>query len=1209
MPDVPWESEESRNHICMQNIVTNVVSQGLRKVFRDEWNARYQAMFGAWDDTNVSGQQLFNLENTRSRPNKNVYQAKFQHGDTSLWDCSVLFDAILYSNSVGHASLNPTTKSKVDNLRNIRNKIIHADEAMLSDADFQTMINDVEIAFKALGLPINDIMQIKSKRNLYKSFQVLPPKPTHQVVYRCEIINEIKQDLQKLHTDSDGKVTYFYISGNPGCGKSQLSRQLGEDLYKGVNWQTEAAFLMTLNAKDLDTLLYSYEDLCRHLNCSQDVLVNVMNSSKPKDEKIKDLRSQITTRIRNWKRWWIIVDNVEDLDIIYPLLPQMGDEVWNNGQIILTIQNTTSVPPDSFSTKHILLSDGMNDQQCRQLLSSLSETDPNDPLLDEVAEKLDHQPLAMAAAAVYLREVMKTTFTWGDYLEKLEKGKRDVTEKPLLKQSPTYSSTMSTAVRLTVEKCAENNFILNHTFYLFSLISYQPLPFEIIVKHIQQFDQDHDKEEIYLAIKHSSLFLVTESKDCNVRLHRVVHESIKLLRNYKGTDIYNYCQSAIANERVKVDVPGKVQAVVKTLYCFKDRDDQIKIIPHLKTFNAAVKKLLSEQELLYLISSGFEKHEVFQIYLFFGQILRFHCEFKLAVEFQNLSLQTLRDSKEDLILATIFSELGISHWYLGKLHTATDYHKKAMEIREKKLGLNHVDVASSYNNIGGIYHDIGELEHARGYHQQSLKIRENQLCPNYVDVATSYDNLGKTCHDMGELEQAKDYCQQALKIRKKQLGPNHVDVATSYENRGIIYHSMDELEQAKAYHQQALEIREMQLGPNHVDVAASYENLGTVYCDMGELKQAKDYHERALKNRERKLGSNHLLVANSYINLGAVYRNMGELEQANNYYQQALEIGEKELSPNNFHFATPYNNLGAVYHDMGELEQAKNYHLRAIEIREKKLGSNHVDVASSYNNLGTVYHHMGELEQAKNYYQRAVEIREKKLGSNHVDVASSYNNLGTVYHHMGELEQAKDYHQRALEIREKKLGSNHVDVASSYNNLGKVYHDMGELEQAKDYHQRAIEIREKKLGSNHVHVANSYNNIGAVYCQTGELEKAKNYHLRAIEIREKKLGSNHVDVATSYDNIGVVYHRMGELEKAKNYYLRAMEIRKKQLGSNHAHVATSYNNIGVVYGDMGELEKARNYHLRAMEIREKQPNYADRATEATSYNNLRCRVS
>ena len=30
MADVPWESEESRNYICMQNIVADVVSEGLK---------------------------------------------------------------------------------------------------------------------------------------------------------------------------------------------------------------------------------------------------------------------------------------------------------------------------------------------------------------------------------------------------------------------------------------------------------------------------------------------------------------------------------------------------------------------------------------------------------------------------------------------------------------------------------------------------------------------------------------------------------------------------------------------------------------------------------------------------------------------------------------------------------------------------------------------------------------------------------------------------------------------------------------------------------------------------------------------------------------------------------------------------------------------------------------------------------------------------
>jgi hypothetical protein len=144
MSDVPWESEEKRNYICMQNIIIDVVSEGMRKVFKNEWNTRYQASFGAWDDTNVSGLQLFYRENARSRPNKNMYQAKFQHGDTNQWDCTVLFDAILYSNSIGKSSLKPTIKTEVDNIRIMRNKIMHAEETTLSDADFQTMISDLD---------------------------------------------------------------------------------------------------------------------------------------------------------------------------------------------------------------------------------------------------------------------------------------------------------------------------------------------------------------------------------------------------------------------------------------------------------------------------------------------------------------------------------------------------------------------------------------------------------------------------------------------------------------------------------------------------------------------------------------------------------------------------------------------------------------------------------------------------------------------------------------------------------------------------------------------------------------------------------------------------------------------------------------------------------------------------------------------------------
>ena len=58
-----------------------------------------------------------------------------------------------------------------------------------------------------------------------------------------------------------------------------------------------------------------------------------------------------------------------------------------------------------------------------------------------------------------------------------------------------------------------------------------------------------------------------------------------------------------------------------------------------------------------------------------------------------------------------------------------------------KLGPEHVDVATSYNNLALIYHDPGDLEQAKKYQQRSLAIRLDELGPEHVDVATSYNNL------------------------------------------------------------------------------------------------------------------------------------------------------------------------------------------------------------------------------------------------------------------------------------------------------------------------------------------------------------------------------------------------------------------------------------------------------------------------------------
>ena len=1077
---LPWEDEEEQNYMCMEKIVNDIVCKGLRSVFKQEWDSRYQSSFGAWNDTSTSGLQLFHFEKARSRPNKNVYQAEFQHGNTNQWDCSVLFDAILYSKSIGQAGLSPAIESEINNLREIRNDIKHHTESKLTESEFQNMTTRVENAFNSLGLPINEINRIKVERNRYKSFQVLPPKPVHEVVYRSERVHQIQQELQKLHSDYEGKLTYFYISGNPGSGKSQLASQVCENAFKTVNRLTEPKFVMTLNGTDLKTLLHSYEDFCRRLNCSENSIKDITsNSSKPNDVKIKDLRSLLSSRIKNWKMCWIIVDNVENLTDISPLLPQIGDDIWDNAQVIITTQNKTSIPLENSFTKHVSLSVGMNQQECRQLLSLLSKTDINDPFLDEVADKLDHQPLAMAAASVYMRQVREPNvsplFSWKNYLEKISKTKNNFAEERFRRVNPTYSHTMSRAILLAVERCAKN-IIWNHVFHLFSLISFEAIPLSLIVYYVEQQGEKQDAEDIKIEIKDCSLFILFESRDTYIRLHRVIHEEIKLFCHDRRSELGNVSASETPIHGQVFSSQTIILNVVKTLYNFRNRSDQIRLIPHLQAFTAGIKKLFHGNGTLYSISQVFPKSDIAKIYLYFGNISYYYCSFNDAIE----------------------------------------YCQQGLEIQKEQLGPNHVDVAASYNNLASVYWKTGDLEKTKEYHQLALEIRKEQLGPDHVDVAESYNNLGTVYTDTGDLEKAMEYHQLALKILKEQLGPNHGDVATPYNNLASVYWKTGDLEKAMEYHQLALKIQKEQLGPNHVGVATSYNNLGLVYWSTNDLEKAMEYHQLALKILKEQLGPNHVDVATSYNNLASVYCKTGDLEKAMEYHQLALKIQKEQLGPNHVDVAASYNNLASVYWKTGDLEKAMEYHQLALEIRKEQLGPDHVDVAASYNNLGTVYTDMGDLEKAKEYHQLALKIRKEQLGPKHVDVAASYNNLASVYWKTSDVEKTKEYHQLALKIRKEQLGPDHVDVATSYIQLGAVYAYTGDLEKAKEYHQIALEIQREQLRPNHVDVCTSYIQLGALYACTGDLEKFFEYFLLALKI-PKELSLNQVDLARSYN--------------------------------------------------------------------------------------------
>ena len=1227
---------EQLNYFRMCYIAFNLVPKGLRKVFRQEWDFRYKTRLGEWKETPQNGRDFYSNETRRSRTKNARYLATIQIGNTAEWDCSCLFFAILYSDSIG-TTLSPVVSKEVDDLRKVRNDIAHINEPELTDVEFQNFVAKVLAAFNSLKLSANDVKTVKNqtsfptaevanlkmqadnlkadlkqaKDNLQtkeeevqtltcdlevahntlqtkeeevqtltqeintrvESFCSLTFKPSHEIFCRQNEVTRIMEKLQELGNGSNGAVSTIYLSGIPGCGKSQIARQVGQEFFDKRSRESKGlTFVATLNAATLETLADSYMTLGKQVGITEYTLTSLATSKvdSPK-EALQHLTRLILPKMKQFCNWLIIADDVVDFSLVRSHLPSTASEEWGNGQVLITTQDSNSIPSNAPHTYHESLSEGMQPDDALKLLKQVSQI-PNQEQAEKVAEVLEYQPLALAAAGCYVQEVVTSgspNFSWTSYLEALSRGEREATEEPLAKQNLAYSKTMTTAVKMAVDRASESDEVLRDAFYLFSLCAPDSLPVEAAVNFVKFLTTGQTEELIKAKIVKSSL--ITCSYDENgvpayLRVHNFVHGVLKTILT-SDTEFANKVQCLSVAIKVFLSL---LERDKKLLFASGDVCVKIRTITtHCKVLHDILTTYCAETEVLM---------KELRHYITPADVVSWLCSTAqvcsdlsnpangsifstTALEFIKYTSGT-RDG--DLLKAKVYDVRGNVTSLQCENKVSLSYYEQARAIRTAIYGEDHQSVAGSHSRLGSVYLDLGEHSQAKEHHEKALIITKKVYGEQHVDVAASYNNLGIVYRNLGQHSQAKKHHEKALIIRKKIYGEQHASVAASYNNLGVVYCNLGQHSQAKKHYEKALIITKKVYGEQHADVAASYNNLGAVYGDLGQHSQAKEHHEKALIIRKKVYGEHHASVAESYNNLGVVYSALGQHSQAKEHYEKALIIRKKVYGEQHADVAASYNSLGVVYGDLGQHSQAKEHYEKALIIRKKVYGEQHADVAASYYNLGLVYGNLGQHSQAREHYEKALIIRKKVYGEQHADVAASYNNLGVVYHNLGQHSQAKEHYEKALIIRKKVYGEQHADVAASYNNLGVVYHNLGQHSQAKEHYEKALIIRKKVYGEQHADVAASYNNLGVFYRNLGQHSQAKEHYEKALIIRKKVYGEQHASVAESYNKLGNVYSDLKQYVLARECYEKALNIYKAVYGEQHAAVGRCYRNLTLV---------------------------------------------
>ena len=143
-------TEEKMNYCMLLRVVAYVIPEGLRKIFKQEWDNRYEKILGEWKDTPDDGKIFCRIIRRQSRMINRYLLETIEKGNRAEWDSSVLCYAILNCDSPDN--LNPRIKSNVGDLRYLRNELAHWPTVEISNEYFLTKISKIKIAFHELGL-------------------------------------------------------------------------------------------------------------------------------------------------------------------------------------------------------------------------------------------------------------------------------------------------------------------------------------------------------------------------------------------------------------------------------------------------------------------------------------------------------------------------------------------------------------------------------------------------------------------------------------------------------------------------------------------------------------------------------------------------------------------------------------------------------------------------------------------------------------------------------------------------------------------------------------------------------------------------------------------------------------------------------------------------------------------------------------------------
>ncbi len=367
----------------------------------------------------------------------------------------------------------------------------------------------------------------------------------------------------------------------------------------------------------------------------------------------------------------------------------------------------------------------------------------------------------------------------------------------------------------------------------------------------------------------------------------------------------------------------------------------------------------------------------------------------------------------------------------GRFDAAAAIADSLVRRRETLERLSPPRAASLLDSLGRLLFRAGTPEAlvaAERLFRAGLDRRERALGADHADVASSLATLSTLLDYQGRWQEAVPLAERAVAIRAQALGERRPATASSLRQLGLLHFRLGDYAAAGAPLKRSLAIYQGLGAGYEARVADGHNNLGEYERVQDRLAAAEAHFRSGLEGARAHLAAADAIRLGLENNLAGLFKDLGRLDEAEPLLESALAtLDSSGGAP--AERATAGLNLAEVQRLQGRPAEAAPRYRRALEQARAVLGDGHPDLVLFLNQRAVCEQELGHLALADSLYRETGRIIESALGPVHPLMAQNLGDMARLQLAWGRAREADSLLTRAIQLRETSLGTSHPDVA------------------------------------------------------------------------------------------------------------------------------------------------------------------------------------